>query len=356
MADENRLSRVLSYMAAEGLEQLLVSAPASVYYLTGFLPSPGERLCVLSVDARRGMKLFCNSLFAPTVPETLSAVFHTDEADPIADLAKWVLPGKLGIDKFWYAKFLLALMAKRPDVQVCPGSGPVDEARMRKDAGEIAAIREASRKNDLVMDRAISFLQAGRTEKEVIRDIAGVYEAMGAGSGHGLIAAFGKNGADPHHGCDDTPLRIGDSVVLDLYMPMPDYWCDMTRTVFFGEASDEQRKVYELVRLANLAGEAAVRPGEPICRSDLAARKIIEDAGYGPDFFHRTGHGVGLECHEPPDNSPTVQRIAEPGMVFSVEPGIYRSGSFGVRIEDLVLVTETGCEVLNSYPKELRII
>lgn len=357
MKNENsRLSRVLRYMEQESLGQILISAPASVYWLTGYLPSPGERLCVLSLDSERGLRLFSNSLFAPQVPEGLPAAYHADEDDPLRDLAAWVKPGKLGIDKFWYAKFLLGLMAKRPDVTVCPGSSPVDEARMRKDALEIAALREASKKNDLVMETAYTLLREGRTEKEVIADIAARYEALGAGQGHGLIAAFGANGADPHHDCDDTPLRIGDSVVLDLFMPMPHYWCDMTRTVFFGKASEAQRRVYELVREANEAGEAAVKPGEPLCRSDLAARKIIEDAGYGPNFFHRTGHGVGLECHEPPDNGPKELRIAEPGMVFSVEPGIYLAGDFGVRIEDLVLVTESGCEVLNVFPKTLTVI
>ena len=353
MNETSRLSRVLGYMEKEGLSQILVSAPASVYWLTGYWPSPGERLSVLSLDRDRGIRLFTNSLFAPAVPENLPTAYHTDDEDPLRDLAAWVKPGKLGIDKFWYAKFLLGLMAKRPDVTVCPGSGPVDEARMRKDAAEIAAIREASRKNDLVMETAITALREGVTEKEVIEKVLARYAELGAGGGHGGIAAFGANGADPHHDCDGTKLKPGDSVVLDLYMPMPRYWCDMTRTVFFGHATQTQQHVYHLVREANEAGEAAIRPGEPLCRSDLAARKIIEDAGYGPNFFHRTGHGVGLECHEPPDNGPRELRIAEPGMVFSVEPGIYLAGDFGVRVEDLVLVTETGCEVLNRYPKTL---
>ena len=130
----------------------------------------------------------------------------------------------------------------------------------------------------------------------------------------------------------------------------------MTRTVFFRSASDEARRVYETVRQANLAAEAVIRPGLPLKAFDRAAREVIENAGYGPYFTHRLGHGIGLECHEPPDNSAVSEVIAEPGMVFSVEPGIYLPGKLGVRIEDLVLVTETGCEVLNAYPKELQIV
>ena len=151
-------------------------------------------------------------------------------------------------------------------------------------------------------------------------------------------------------------LRQGDSVVLDLFMPIRRYWCDMTRTVFFGQADEEQKRVYEVVRQANLAAEQVLRPGVPLCQVDQAARKIIEEAGYGPFFTHRLGHGCGLECHEPPDNSSVSQAIAQPGMVFSVEPGIYLPGRFGVRIEDLVLVTEDGCQVLNALSKDLRIV
>ena len=142
-------------------------------------------------------------------------------------------------------------------------------------------------------------------------------------------------------------MRNGDSIVFDIFIPMPYYWCDMTRTVFFRSASDEARRVYETVRAANLAADAVIRPGAPMREFDHAAREVIEKAGYGPYFTHRLGHGIGLECHEPPDNSSVSEVIAEPGMVFSLEPGIYLPGKLGVRIEDLVLVTETGCEAVS---------
>ena len=130
----------------------------------------------------------------------------------------------------------------------------------------------------------------------------------------------------------------------------------MTRTVFFGEPTDEMKKVYQIVEQANAAGRAAVRPGVPMKEFDRAARKVIEDAGYGEYFIHRTGHGIGLETHEHPDNSATSEIIAKPGMIFSVEPGIYLPGRFGVRVEDLIAVTETGGETLNHLTKELRVI
>ena len=130
----------------------------------------------------------------------------------------------------------------------------------------------------------------------------------------------------------------------------------MTRTVFYKSVSEEQKKVYEIVKAANEAGRAAVRPGVPMCEFDRAARKVIEDAGYGPYFIHRTGHGIGIEVHEHPDNSSACQVIAKPGMCFSVEPGVYLPGKFGVRIEDLVVVTENGCETLNHFTHDLIVI
>ena len=144
-------------------------------------------------------------------------------------------------------------------------------------------------------------------------------------------------------------------MVFDIYTPVQQYWCDMTRTVFYQTASEEQRRVYALVREANCAAEAAIRPGMQMCEIDAVARRVITKGGYGPQFTHRLGHGVGIDCHEPPDNSASDHTVARPGMVFSVEPGVYLPGKFGVRVEDLVLVTETGCEVLNKYTKEMQI-
>ena len=155
---------------------------------------------------------------------------------------------------------------------------------------------------------------------------------------------------------DGTRLKPGDSVIIDVGALHKRYASDMTRTVFWKTASDEQKKVHELVTRANAAGRAAVRPGVPMCEFDKAARSVIEEAGYGEYFIHRTGHGIGLDVHEPPDNSATNQTIAQPGMTFSVEPGVYLPGKFGVRVEDLVAVTETGCETLNALNHDLHVL
>ena len=339
--NQARLARVLRNMERDGLTQIVISSTASVYYLTGYWVEPMERMLALYIRADGTCRLFANALFALEPQEGLELVLHQDSDEPTAALAAALLPGTLGVDKAWPSKFLIALLAARPDVTPVLGSAPVDDARKYKDADEISAMRRASQINDQVVEAAIAAVRAGAVESELAAYVEGLYR---------------QHGADPHHAPNGTVLRDGDSVVLDIFIPIRRYWCDMTRTVFFRSVSDEGRRVYETVKAANLAAEAVIRPGVPMKDIDRAARKLIEDAGYGPFFTHRLGHGCGLDCHEPPDNSASSPAVAEPGMVFSVEPGIYLPGKLGVRIEDLVLVTEDGCEVLNHASKELRVV
>ena len=355
--NQKRLDRVVANMAAQGLGQIVVSAPTSVYYLTGLYVEPMERMLALLIRDDGSCTLYANELFALPPQTDLPIKLHTDSDDPAALLAADLRPGKLGVDKWWPSKFLIGILSRRSDVVPVLGSAPVDEARMCKDAEEIAAMRHASRINDGVMAAAIGAIHAGATEAELADLVERTFRAQGADrSSEGQLVCFGPNGADPHHSPNDTVLRRGDSVVLDIFIPIRRYWCDMTRTVFFGAVSDEGRRVYDTVRAANEAAETMIRPGIPMRDIDAAARKVITDAGYGPYFTHRLGHGCGLDCHEPPDNSSACEVLTRPGMVFSVEPGIYLPGKLGVRVEDLVLVTEGGCEVLNNYPKGIQIV
>lgn len=353
---EARIQRVIQNMEREGLSQILVTSTASVYYLTGVWVEPMERLFAFYLDTDGRQILFGNDLFGLQPIPGRELYVHNDSDDPLRDLARLVKPGTLGIDKAWPSRFLISLLQKRSDLTPVLGSAPVDEARMRKDAEEIEALRHASRVNDSVVAAAIQAVHEGAVESQLAALVEEKFREAGAGRGHGQLVCFGPNGADPHHEPNSTVIQDGDSVVFDIFIPIPYYWCDMTRTVFFRSATDEAKRVYETVREANLAAESVIRPGVPLCEFDRAAREVIEKAGYGPYFTHRLGHGIGLECHEPPDNSASSTVIAEPGMVFSVEPGIYLPGKLGVRIEDLVLVTETGCEVLNAYTKELQIV
>jgi len=354
--DQPRIERVVEQMKQQGLSQILITATASVYYLTGFWVEPHERMLALFVDDSGKAILFGNEIFnLPSTPR-LPVVTHTDDDNPVAALSEVIHAGSLGIDKFWYSKFLIDLISRRSDIIPVHGSAPVDLCRQYKDSAEQNAMRHSSATNDQVMSAAVSAIREGVRENELASLISREFLIRGA-DGQGLQSVcFGANGADPHHSGDGTILRPGDSVTLDIFAPIGRYWCDMTRTVFYRSVSKKQREVYELVRRANEAAEAAVRPGALLSELDGIARKIITDGGYGPQFTHRLGHGCGLDCHEPPDVSGASDIPLEPNMVFSIEPGIYLPGEFGVRIEDLVLVTETGCEVLNHYPKELQII
>lgn len=355
--NEGRLKNVLHNMEQEGLSQILVTSTSSVYYLTGLWVEPFERMLALYIDKDGKCVLFGNDLFGFTPGGNVQLFTHNDIDDPVRDVVKIVKGGTLGIDKEWPSRFLISLLKQRPDIKPVVGSAPVDFARMRKDQKEIDALRRSSQINDAVMEASLAVIKEGAREQELESIVEKNFAERGADrSPEGQLVCFGANCADPHHASNETVIKSGDSVIFDIFIPIKRYWCDMTRTVFFKEADEEHRKVYEIVRKANEKAESVIRPGVPMCEFDLTARKVIEDAGYGPYFNHRLGHGLGIDCHEPPDNSSVCKVIAEPGMVFSVEPGIYLKDRLGVRIEDLVLVTETGCEVLNHYTKELQII
>lgn len=355
--NKNRIGRVIENMRAEGLKQIIVSAPASVYYLTGTWIAPGERMLALHLTDDGDATLYANRLFALSGNTDVPLVEFDDTDDSVAVLAQGIRPGTIGIDKFWPSQFTIRLMEARSDVKPALGSRPVDDARMCKDAEEVRLMREASRMNDEALHRTMGMLFEGMTEVE-LQDIylKNAKAVGGAGQSFAPITCFGPNCAEPHHDNDETRLKRGDSVILDVGLAHQRYCSDMTRTLFFGEATAEQRRVYDVCRRANEAGRAAVKPGLPMCEFDRAARSVIEDAGLGRYFIHRTGHGIGLEVHEHPDNSATSRIIAQPGMCFSVEPGIYLPGSFGVRIEDLVCVTETGCETLNALGHEMVVV
>ena len=355
--NKQRLQRVLDNMEAQGLDQILVTSTASVFYLTGYWIEPHERMLALYIDKNGRTALYGNEIFGVEATADLPVIPHADSADPVADLAAALAPGRLGVDKFWPSKFLIGVMEHRPDIRPVLGSGPIDAARRYKDEAERDALRRASKINDIVVETAIGALADGAVEAELAALVNRTYLQNGADVSDGpQLVCFGANAADPHHAPGHDTVKSGDCVVFDIFTPIRRYWCDMTRTVFYKSASEEQRTVYETVRRANEAAIAVVKPGVAFKEIDLAARKVIEDAGYGEYFTHRTGHSIGMKEHEQPPVSSECEVIAKPGMIFSIEPGIYLPGKFGVRVEDLVLVTEDGCEVLNKYPKDLIVV
>ena len=345
-----RISKVIENMKSHGLEQILVTGTANVYYLTGVWCEPFERMLALHVRANGEMKLYANRMFALQGLTDVPMVEYEDTDDCIAALAPDMLPGKLGIDKTWHSHFTIRLMQARPDVIPALGSAPLDEARIVKDSEELELMRVSSRMNVEVCGRIAAALKEGVTEKQIQSLYNEIALDLGAsGPSFTPLICFGANGAQPHHDSDKTRLKPGDTVIMDVGLLWKHYCSDMTRTVHFGEVTDEQKRVRDIVTAANRAGIAACRPGVKMKDIDRAARRVIEDAGYGPYFTHRTGHGIGLDEHEFPDVSSVSEVVARPGMIFSVEPGIYLPDKFGVRVEDLVAITEDGCEVLTRY-------
>lgn len=353
-----RTDRIVRKMQERGLVSLLVSDPSTIFYLTGTWMHPGERLLILYLDAGGNHKLFNNALFPLEDDLGLDVVEYDDTQDAVEMIAPFLRDdGVVGIDKNWPARFLLRLQELKGAVRYVNGSDLADTVRMRKDAEEQERMRAASRINDEAMVRLLERVSACPEERRAARDLADIYEELGAERfSFDPIVAYGPNGANPHHSPDASRLEAGDSVILDIGCVKDSYCSDMTRTFFYKEVSDKAREVYALVREANERGIAAVRPGVRFCDVDAAARDTIDAAGYGRYFTHRTGHSIGIDVHEYGDVSAVNAAVLEEGMVFSVEPGVYLPGEFGVRIEDLVLVTRSGCEVLNRYGKELTVI
>jgi Xaa-Pro dipeptidase len=346
-----RQKRVRDRMKQEGLESLLISEPAALFYLTGESVEPGERFMayVLMEDGAFWVQ---NRLF-PLRDETSVPVYAYSDGEDWSESLRRRLAScrRAGVDKMLPAAFLLRLQEVLPALLFVNGSFLVDDVRAVKDREEIEAMRRASAMNDHMMRRLIRFLYQGVTEKECARHLETWLEEAGAdGVSFSPVISFGAHGAEPHHSPDGTVLAKNTVVLMDIGCRLHGYCSDMTRTVFFGSVGQKERQVHDIVRKACEAAEAAICPGVRLADIDHIARQIITDAGYGDGFTHRLGHFIGLTDHEAGEVGPASDIEARPGMIFSIEPGIYIPGEFGVRIEDLVLVTEDGCERLNHVP------
>jgi Xaa-Pro aminopeptidase len=351
-----RLSRARGAAEAAGLDALLISPGPDLRYLTGYDSRLPDRLTCLIVPTGGEPLIVVPELEAPGVAASplgdagMPVLTWTDMESPYARVAAQ-LPrsGTVAVSDAMWASQALALRAEMPGVEQRP-SGPVlRQLRMQKDDTELAALREAAAAVDAVLARLPEFLQTGRSEREVGADVRLAMLAAGHESAGSIIVASGPNGASPHHELSDRVIRRGDAVVVDLGGAMPSgYWSDCTRMYVMGEPAEEFVALYGLLREAQEAGCRAVRDGVPMSAVDAATREIIAAAGHGPCFMHRTGHGIGLQLHEEPSIKAGNEEPVVAGMVFSVEPGMYFPGRFGMRLEDIVAATADGCERLNK--------
>lgn len=357
-----RLAAAQRATAAAGLDALLVTPGSDLRYLTGYHAHALERLTCLVLPVQGEPTLIVPALERPAAeaspaPATgVRIVDHTDGADPYP-LVRDALGGPVadvGLGDRMWAEQVLALRALLPDATQRLAGEVLRELRIRKSPAEVAALAEAGAAIDAVHARMGEWLRPGRTESEVAGDIVVAIREAGHATVDFVIVAAGPNGASPHHGTSDRPIGAGEPVVVDIGGTMPSgYRSDSTRTYVAGQPPAEFVDYYVVLHGAQRAAVAAVRSGVTAEEVDATARDLITAAGYGSGFLHRTGHGIGLDGHEEPYVVTGNPRPLEPGMVFSIEPGIYLAGRHGARIEDIVVCTTDGVQRLNTTPTEL---
>ncbi len=357
-----RMRRAAEAADAAGLAGLLVAPGPDLVWLTGYRPVETERLTLLVLRAGHDPVLVVPTLEAPDAAEAaggpaLTLRDWTDGRDPYETAGSLLRTGgRYGISDNAWALHLLGLRDRLLDIGYVALTRALPMLRAVKDAAELDRLAAAGAAADAAYEeiRTVSF--AGRREREVAADLADLLRRFGHAQVDFTIVASGPNGANPHHEAGERVIERGDMVVLDFGGLKHGYGSDTSRTVHVGEPTDEERTVHDLVRAAQEAGFRAVRPGAACQDVDRAARAVIADAGYGEYFIHRTGHGIGVTTHEPPYMIEGEEQPLVPGMCFSVEPGIYLPGRFGVRIEDIVTVTEEGGRRLNNTPREMAIV
>ena len=354
------MAELRGWMAGRRLEVAYITRPTSIAYLTGFHAEPHERLMALSVRSGDA------TLIVPSLEEE-KANAQASDAEVVAwrdgeDPYRLVAQALGGSAEMAVEKDHLTLQAAEVVTSRSGASELVDIApeirrlRLRKNATEIETLARAAAITDEAFARVLARIRAGLTEIDVALMFGSVIAELGAGLSFETLVQSGPNSAMPHLEPSSRRLTRGDLVLLDFGAAVDGYKGDSTRMAVIGEPSARHREIHDVVLGARDAAVAAVRPGVSTGDIDAAARRVIEAAGYGKNFFHRVGHGLGLEAHEDPSLDPGSTTVLEPGIVFTIEPGVYVPGFGGVRIEDDVVVTEDGVLVLTKADRSLHVI
>jgi len=358
-----RMQRAATQAHDAGFTGVLVTPGPDLVYFTGYSPiAITERITMLAISTAHDPAMIVPILERPDAESSagagaVSLTAWTDGDDSYAAASKLLDPrGRYVISDSAWAMHLLGLQDRLPESSYVSMTDALPMLRAVKDDDELERLADAAAAVDASFEEIIHVQFAGRLETEVAADLAGLLRQHGHSQVDFTVVGSGPNGANPHHEAGSRRIEHGDMVVLDFGGLKNGYGSDTTRTVHVGEPTDEERKVFEIVRRAQQAGFEAVRPGVACQEVDRAARKVIADAGYGEYFIHRVGHGIGLTTHEPPYMVEGETRPIEPGMCFSIEPGIYLPDRFGVRIEDIVVATEDGGRRLNHTSHEMRIV
>ena len=358
-----RRNRVVRDAVAAGLGGVLVTPGPELVWLTGYRPTAiTERLTVLVLRPDQQPTLVVPVLERPDAEAAtgmvgVSIVDWPDGTDPCRVAATLIDPARgYAISDSAWALHLLGLQRQLPGSSYRALTDSLPMLRAVKDGGEIARLAAAGAAALATYEQIVGTRFAGRREVDVAADLAGLLRRFGHEQVDFTVVGSVPNGANPHHEAGDRVIEPGDTIVLDFGGLMCGYGSDTSRTVCVGEPAPEVRAVHEIVRRAQQAAFDAVRPGVSCQQIDRVARAVITEAGYGPQFLHRTGHGIGVTTHEPPYIVEGEEQTLVPGMCFSIEPGIYLAGRFGIRIEDIVTVTETGGRRLNNTGRDLRTV
>jgi Xaa-Pro aminopeptidase len=368
----HRLRRLADLVGERGLAAALFGVGPDLDYLTGYRAMPLERLTMLAVVAGEAPVLVVPRLEEPAARAGLRTAveiatwMETDDPHALVaglvERARGRAAATIAVSERLWSLHLLRLQAAAPGARWVSATEVLRELRMVKDADEIELLRLAGAAADRVVEQIAAGRLVGRTEADVAREVRERLVTEGHDTAEFAIVASGPNSASPHHDASDRVIQAGEPIVLDIGGALGGYGSDTTRTLWVTGGDDrngpteEFRHLFGVLLAAQVAATRAVRPGIPAEQIDRTARDIIDGEGYGENFFHRTGHGIGLESHEEPY---LVAGNGEPigaGMAFSVEPGIYLPGRYGARIEDIVVCGPDGPILLNNVPRELRIV
>lgn len=357
----DRLSRLRRAMAAEKADLVAIGPGSHMDWLVGFHPHPDERPCLLLVGPERETFLM-PVLNAEGSREATDISFHTwaDDEGPHQALAAALdaIGAKeaksVVLDETMRADFALTLLDALPGAAHAFTDRTLGALRMRKDEREIALLKMNASIADRAMQKAFAAIRPGMSELELAAIIKEHFQSEGATPAFWIVGAAG-NGAFPHHQTGGRKIEEGDTVVIDIGGRKQGFPSDITRMTVVGGPPEGYGQIHSIVEKAVQAALKAARPGVKAKEVDAAARKVIADAGYGEFFVHRTGHGMGIDGHEPPYITATSETVLEEGMVFSIEPGIYLPGRFGIRLEDIVILREDGPEILSSLPRDLHV-
>jgi Xaa-Pro aminopeptidase len=358
-----RLESLRGEMARSGVDLAAIAPTDNIRYLLGFSPMGDERACMLLVTATGAAVLMpsLNAEQAAAEAPELELIRWSDDAGPVDALRATLerVAGtsarRVAADPEMRADHLMLLQQTLPAAKTVTATLVIGPLREAKDAFELTVLQRSSDVADHALTAAFAACAPGVTELAVGDAVERAFRDGGSAPEFAIVGG-GPNGAFPHHHTGPRPLRDGDAVVIDIGGRLDGYVSDITRMAFIGEPTGRYREIHAIVEAAVVAGMAAAKPGATCAEVDAAARGVIADAGYGDYFVHRTGHGLGLSVHEPPWIMRGYDVELRPGVVHSVEPGIYLPGEFGVRLEEIVHVTETGCERFSSLPRDVHVV